>query len=325
MPTVVGKQVGPIGYGLMSLGLGLGTAPDSNSDESSLAAIKTAVECGCTFLNGAEFYGRGPDDNSLALLRRYFARYPQDADRVVVNIKGGRHSNMVRFDGSKAAVTASIEHSLQQLGPAGRIAQWALARKDPSHDYQDETLAAIDAFVRSGRIDGISTSEINRETLRSPQLSLFHTDPLTNGLLAACAELDIPVVAYSPLARGLLGGRIKSIDDLAPDDPKRRLPQFQDGNLQANLKLVEKVAALAREKGCTPAQVSLNWLLSLSKRPGMPVIIPIPGSSDPERIKENATITHLTDDDLAEIDAMLRGFVVAGERYPAAYMGQLQL
>jgi pyridoxine 4-dehydrogenase len=103
------------------------------------------------------------------------------------------------------------------------------------------------------------------------------------------------------------------------------MPRFQDGNLEANLGLVDRVEALARKKGCTPAQISINWLLALSKRPGMPTIIPIPGSSNPDRIRENATIIELTDEDLAEIDAMLRGFVMAGDRYPAMFMKDLQL
>lgn len=261
----------------------------------------------------------------------------------------------MRFDGSKEAVTKSIEHSLEQIGSVGRIAQFGVGRKDLSHDYEDETLTVIDGYVKAGRVDGVSTSEINPDTLRSAakkfritaleiEVSLFYPEAITNGLLATCAELDIPVIAYckyhielihfhfayltmmlAPLGRGLLGGRIKTIDDLAPDDMKRQWPRYQDGNLEANLKLVEKVEALAKKKGCTPAQVSINWLLALAKRPGMPVIIPIPGSTNPDRIKENATIIDLTDEDLAEIDGMLQGFVMAGDRYPKVHMKDLQL
>ncbi|EFZ01777.1 Aldo/keto reductase [Metarhizium robertsii ARSEF 23] len=332
MPTIVGKQVGPIGYGLM----GLTAIQTPDTDEANFTAIKTAIESGCTFLNGAEFYGTGPEENSLTLLRRYFAKYPEDAERVAINIKGGRDFKTLGFDGSPEGVARSIEHSLEQLGPVGRIAQWGMARKDLSHDYEDETLASIDGYVKSGRIDGISTSEINATTLRSAarkfrisaleiEVSLFHTDALTNGLCAACAELDIPVIAYSPLGRGLLGGRVKRLDDLALDDMRRDLPRFKDENLQVNLELVQKVEALARKKGCTPAQIAINWLLALSKRPGMPVIIPIPGSSDPGRIKENAAIIDLTSEDMAEIDGMLQGFVAAGDRYPATQMKYLQL
>ncbi|KJK75974.1 hypothetical protein H634G_08730 [Metarhizium anisopliae BRIP 53293] len=332
MPTIVGKQVGPIGYGLM----GLTAIQTPNSDEANFTAIKTAIESGCTFLNGAEFYGTDPEENSLTLLRRYFVKYPEDAERVAINIKGGRDFKTLGFDGSPEGVARSIEHSLEQLGPVGRISQWGMARRDLSHDYEDETLASIDGYVKSGRIDGISTSEINATTLRSAarkfrisaleiEVSLFHTDALTNGLCAACAELDIPVIAYSPLGRGLLGGRVKRVNDLALDDMRRDLPWFKDENLQVNLELVQKVEALARKKGCTPAQIAINWLLALSKRPGMPVIIPIPGSSDPGRIKENAAIIDLASEDMAEIDGMLQGFVAAGDRYPATQMKYLQL
>ncbi|KAH0600015.1 hypothetical protein MHUMG1_02806 [Metarhizium humberi] len=332
MPTIVGKQVGPIGYGLM----GLTAIETPNSDEANFTAIKAAIESGCTFLNGAEFYGTDPEENSLTLLRRYFAKHPEDAERVAINIKGGRDFKTLGFDGSPEGVARSIEHSLEQLGPVGRISQWGMARRDLSHDYEDETLASIDGYVKSGMIDGISTSEINATTLRSAarkfrisaleiEVSLFHTDALTNGLCAACAELDIPVIAYSPLGRGLLGGRVKRVDDLALDDMRRDLPWFKDENLQVNLGLVQKVEALARKKGCTPAQIAINWLLALSKRQGMPVIIPIPGSSDPGRIKENAAIIDLTSEDMAEIDSMLQGFVAAGDRYPATQMKYLQL
>lgn len=141
------------------------------------------------------------------MLRRYFVKYPEDAERVAINIKGGRDFKTLGFDGSPEGVARSIEHSLEQLGPVGRISQWGMARRDLSHDYEDETLASIDGYVKSGRIDGISTSEINATTLRSAarkfrisaleiEVSLFHTDALTNGLCAACAELDIPVIAY---------------------------------------------------------------------------------------------------------------------------------
>jgi pyridoxine 4-dehydrogenase len=181
-------------------------------DEETFAAIKAAIEAGCTLLNGAEFYGFTPDENSLTLLRRYFAKYPEDAAKVVVNVKGGRDFKTLAFDGSKENVTRSLEHTLEQMGSVGRIAQWGMARKDRNHDYEDESLATIDAYVRAGRIDGISTSEINAETLRRAaarfritaleiEVSLFCRDHITDGLLAACAELDIPVLAYCEFSR----------------------------------------------------------------------------------------------------------------------------
>lgn len=106
---------------------------------------------------------------------------------------------------------------------------------------------------------------------------------------------------------------------------KRNMPRFSPENFPKNLELVTKVEALAKKKGCTTSQIAINWLLSLSKRPGMPTIIPIPGSSKASRITENCTVIDLTEDDLAEIDRFLDGFVAAGERYPAALMKDLNL
>ncbi|KAM0559684.1 hypothetical protein ACHAPJ_004208 [Fusarium lateritium] len=321
---ILGKQVGPIGFGLM--GLTLHQLPD----EAAFAAIRAALDAGCNWLNGGEFYGP-PDANSLALIRRYLEKYPEDADRIVLTIKGGLGPNYVPL-GTKEGVRQSIDACLKTLGPVGRIASFEVGRKDPNADYEDETLAAIDEYVKDGKIDGISCSELNADTLRSAakkfkitaleiELSLFTTDPLTNGLLEACGELDIPVLAYSPLGRGFLGGQIKSAKDLAENDIRTKVqPRWQGDNLQKNIQLVNDIETLAKKKGCTVSQIAINWILSLSRRPGMPKIIPIPGSSKPDRIRENATIVDLTDEDLAGIDSILASFTPAGERYPPQHM-----
>ncbi|KAF4467322.1 aldo keto reductase [Fusarium albosuccineum] len=321
---IVGKEVGPIGFGLM----GLTTQP--HSDEVAFAAIRAALDAGCNYFNGGEFYGP-PDANSLALLRRYLEKHPSDADRIVLAVKGALGRDYIPR-GSKDGVRESLDACLKTLGPLGHIDQFEAARKDPNAHYEDETLAAIDEYVQAGKIGGISCSEINANTLRSAankykitsveiELSLFTTDPLHNGFLEACAEFDIPVLAYSPLGRGFLGGQIKSPSDL-PENDFRILshPRWQGENFQKNLKLVADVEALAKKKGCTTSQIAINWLLALSRRPGMPKIIPIPGSSKPERIRENATIIDLTDEDLADIDKLLASFTPAGARYPAAAM-----
>ncbi|CAH0017146.1 unnamed protein product [Clonostachys rhizophaga] len=326
--TILGKKVGPIGYGLMGLTLS-GSVPD----EKAIAAIKTAIDSGCNYLNGGEFYGP-PNANSLALLRKYFEKYPEDAKKVVLNVKGAMSPQRTP-DASKEGIIRSIDNCLNTLGPVGRIDQFEPARKDKNVPFE-ETLETIDGYVKSGKIGGISVSELGAETLRKAasqfnitsleiELSLFRTEPITNGLLAACAELNIPVLAYSPLCRGFLGGQLKSPDDLPENDFRRMLPRYQGENFKKNIELVNKVEALAKKKGCTTGQIAINWLLSISKRPGMPVIIPIPGSSNPERIKENATIIDLSPADIAEIDAILETFVAAGDRYPQMLMGDLDL
>ncbi|KAH6998420.1 NADP-dependent oxidoreductase domain-containing protein [Ilyonectria sp. MPI-CAGE-AT-0026] len=325
---IAGKEVGDIGFGL--LGLTARAVPD----DQAFAAIRAALDAGCNYFNGGEFYGP-PDGNSPALLRRYLERYPEDAARIVVNIKGGLGRDY-KPRGSKEGIRESIDACLQTLGPKGTIAQFEAARKDPNANYVEETLAAIDEYVKAGKIGGISCSEINANTLREAaskftitaievELSLFYNEPMTNGLLEACAELNIPVLAYSPLGRGLLGGKIKSHEDIPKGDMRLTHPRFQGDNLLKNLELVAKVDDIAQRKGCTSGQVAINWLLALSCKPGMPKIIPIPGSTNPDRIRENATIVDLTDKDMAEIGDILASFTTAGTRYPAQAMDLLNL
>ncbi|KAF4955494.1 hypothetical protein FGADI_4467 [Fusarium gaditjirri] len=321
---ILGKQVGPIGFGLM----GLTARP--LPDEDAFAAIRTALDSGCNWLNGGEFYGP-PDANSLALMRRYLEKYPEDTERIVLTIKGGLGPNYVPL-GTKENIRRSIDNCLETLGPAGRIASFEIGRKDPNVDYEEDTLATISEYVKDGKIDGISCSELNANTLQSAakkfkitaleiELSLFTTDPLTNGLLKVCGELDIPVLAYSPLGRGFLGGQIKSIEDLPENDMRAKIhPRWQGDNFRKNVQLVNDIEALAKKKGCTVSQVAINWLLSLSRRPGMPTIVPIPGSTKPDRIRENATIIDLTDEDLRDIDRLLASFTPAGDRYPPQHM-----
>ncbi|KLO90003.1 putative pyridoxine 4-dehydrogenase [Fusarium fujikuroi] len=321
---ILGKQVGLIGFGLM----GLTARP--LPDEDAFAAIRTALDSGCNWLNGGEFYGP-PDANSLALMRRYLEKYPEDADRIVLTIKGGMGPNYVPL-GTKENIRRSIDDCLETLGPVGRIASFEIGRKDPNVDYEEDTLAAISEYVKDGKIDGISCSELNANTLRSAvkkfkitaleiELSLFTTDPLTNGLLEVCGELGIPVLAYSPLGRGFLGGQIKSVEDLPENDMRAKIhPRWQGDNFRKNVQLVDDIEALAKKKGCTVSQIAINWLLSLSRRPGMPTIVPIPGSTKPDRIRENATIIDLTEEDLRDIDRLLASFTPAGDRYPPQHM-----
>lgn len=174
-------------------------------DEEAIAAIKTAIDSGCNYLNGGIFYGT-PDNNSLTLLRKYFAKYPEDRNKVVLNVKGALDAKFAPTN-AKADVTDSIEKSLALLGPDVRVDQFETARYDPKIDYENETLAAIDEYVKAGKIGEIACSGIGPETLRQAakrykigaveiELSLFQREPLDNGLLAACAEFDVPVLAY---------------------------------------------------------------------------------------------------------------------------------
>jgi pyridoxine 4-dehydrogenase len=216
--------------------------------------MKAALDAGCNYWNGGEFYGP-PDYNSLVLLRKYFARYPEDAARVVVNIKGGvRTEGGIRPDGSAAFLRQNVESCLRTLGPVGTIDEFELARIDPSVPYE-ESVQTLAELVAAGRIGGVACSEVSAATLRKAaavtgitsveiELSLWHTEPLTNGLAAACAELDIPLLAYgksagesdytllllpfscvpSPFGRVSLTWRLKRLSS-----PWKRLPHGQTG------------------------------------------------------------------------------------------------
>ncbi|KAI0199113.1 NADP-dependent oxidoreductase domain-containing protein [Astrocystis sublimbata] len=316
---IVNKDVNDIGYGLMSLHM---PRDHPLSDDDRIAMTKAAVDAGANFLNGGEFYGPSLQQNSLSLLKQYFEKYPEDASKVVVGIKGGMRIPLT-IDNNPEYTRESIENCLKLIGDKGKIDMWEMARRATQEDYI-KSLRVIDEYVKQGKIGGVTLSEVNANTIRQAakvvkvvgveiEISLFHTDAIHNGICAACAELDIPIFAYSPLGRGFLTGKVQKPEDLYP--LFRQFPRFRQENLDTNMKLVEKVKEWAAKKGCTPAQFSINWLVALSKRPGMPKIIPIPGAASPERIKENIFKVELTDADMDEVDKFLKEFNPVGDRF----------
>ncbi|KAH8910506.1 pyridoxal reductase [Coniochaeta sp. PMI_546] len=327
MPEINGQQVGPIGYGLM----GLSWRPDPPSDEVAFACMKAALDAGANFWNGGEIYRTPTGDNSATLLERYFAKYPEDADKVVLSIKGavgdpakGTHV----LDGSPEEVRRSIDATLAQLGGRKKkIDLFEAARLDRKTPLA-VTFGAMQEYVDKGLVGGISLSEVSAATIHEAvkvakieavevELSLWSTDVLTNGVAAACAQYNIPLVAYSPLGRGMLAGRFKSPSDIPEGDFRRHHPRFQPENFDVNLQLVEQVKKLAEKKGCTPAQLAVAWVRAVGDRPGMPVVIPIPGGSSPERVAENMRRVDLTAQEWEEINDTLGKFQVSGSRYPA--------
>ncbi|KAI0399654.1 NADP-dependent oxidoreductase domain-containing protein [Xylaria palmicola] len=317
---IVGKNVKDIGYGLMSLQLPRETPL---SDDERIARIKAAIDAGANLLNGSEFYGPSLQENSLTLLRKYFEKYPGDANKVVIGIKGGMRLPM-QIDNSPEYTRQSIENCLSLIGDKAKIDMWEMARRSTQAEYI-QSLRVIDSYVRQGKIGGVTLSEVNANTIRQAakvvkvvgveiELSLFHSEALRDGTCAACAELGIPIFAYSPLGRGFLTGKVQKPEDLYPF--YKIMPRFQGENFEANLKIVERVKEWAGKKGCTPAQFAINWLVALSSRPGMPKIIPIPGSSSLARIQENIHEVRLTDEEMDEVDAFVKEFNPWGDRFP---------
>ena len=277
--------------------------------------------------SGGEFYGP-PDANSLQLLNHYFTKYPEDADKVVLSVKGGIGPDM-KPDCSEVGVRRSVDNCLQLLDGKKKLDIFECARVDPKVPIET-TITALGKLVEEGKISGISLSEVNAETVRRAakvhpiacvevEVSLWEDNALKNGVAKACAELNIPIVAYSPLGRGFLTGQLKSPDDLPADDMRRHFPRFSPENFPKNLELVDRINAIAEKKGCTAGQLALAWVRQLSDKPGMPLFIPIPGATTAERVKENMTVINLKPQEFEEIENVLATFSAAGGRYPDAH------
>jgi len=317
--TINGQEIGPIGYGLM----GFTWRPEPTPYEKAFEAMRTALANGMNFWNGGEFYGP-PENNSLTLLEAYFARYPEDADKVVLSIKGGADLTTYHADGTREGIRRSIDNCLRLLKGRKKIDIFECARRDQNADMK-ETFAAIQEYVGQGLVGGIALSEVSPETIHAAvkvakitcveiEMSLWTTDVLTNGVAAACAQYNLPIVAYSPLGSGILTGSIKSPEDI-PNPMVKNYPRFQPDVFHINLELVKQVEDLAAKKGCTPAQLAINWTRAMARRTGVP-IVPIPGATRTEAVKENSRVVDITDAELGEIDATLAKFEIKGARYP---------
>lgn len=297
------------------------------SQEQAFEAMRASLARGANFWNGGTFYGV-PEYNSLVLLERYFEKYPEDADKVVLSIKGGVGETGRKPDGSAEGIRKSMDGALAQLKGRKKIDVFECARRDQNVDMK-ETFDELQKYIDEGKLGGISLSEVRAETIHEAvkkakkieacevELSLFSTEVLENGVAAACAQYNIPLVAYSPLGRGMLTGQIRKYEDLPEDDLRRHFPRFSPENFDHNITLVHKVEELATKRGITPGQFALAWVRTLAKRPGMPVIIPIPGVTTAERVEENSKlIEDLSDEEMATVDGILDKMEVKGARYP---------
>jgi pyridoxine 4-dehydrogenase len=289
--------------------------------------MKAALACGANVWNGADFYGT-PEYNSLHLLNRYFAKYPEDADKVVLCIKSGVVSMApIEMDCSAEGMRRMVDNCNKILDGKKEIDLFGPARVD--HNVPIETIVeGLGQLVKEGKIRGIQLCEVRADTIQraakaykidmvEAEVSLWATDIFTNGVAETCAELGIVVVAHTPLGAGMLTGSIQSLEDL-PSPHHRVFPRFQHENFQKNLELVKELRTVAEAKGCTPAQLALSWIKSHNGMPGMPFILPVAGARSVERVEENCKGIVLEDSDLKEISAILDSFPVAGERWPEA-------
>jgi len=212
-------------------------------------------------------------------------------------------------------VRASIEYCLKTLDGKCRIDLFQAARGDPGIPIE-VTVSAIAQYVKAGKVGCIGLSECSASTIRKAsavhpvgavevELSLFETSNLTNGVADACKELGIPIIAYSPLSRGFLTGQLRRYQDLDEQDFRRAFPRFQPDVFDDNLLLVKEVEEIAARKGCSVVQVALSWVAAQSQTIGVPVV-PIPGASAVSRVEENMKQVKLTEQELRQIDEVLR-------------------
>lgn len=320
MATITGKKSGPIGYGMMNLTWRETPIPDSQA----FAAMKAALHAGCNMWNAGEIYGT-PEANSLHLLNRYFTEYPTDADNIILSVKGGLVPGQLRPDGSEKNIRRSIDNCLKILGGKKFLDVFEAARQDPNTPVE-ETMATMAEYVKAGKIGGIGLSEVTAEQIKQlaalhpiaaveVELSLHTPDILMNGVASTCADLNIPVVAYSPLGRGLLLAQITKPEDLDPTDIRHHLPRFHPDNISKNTECGKQLQKLAVSKQCTPAQIAIAWVRSWSGKKGMPTIIPIPGSTTEARVKENSIPVALSDTEVEELESIRKGLDVHGGRY----------
>ncbi len=295
----------------------------NGKDEESIATIYRALDLGLNFLDTADVYGAGHNEELVGKAIR--ERRSEVFLATKFGLAVGKDKLPQEVNGKPEYVREACEASLRRLG-VDAIDLYYLHRVDPNTPIE-ETVGAMAQLVQQGKVRFLGLSEVSTATLRrahsvhpitalQSEYSLWTRD-VEAEILPTCRELGIGFVPFSPLGRGFLTGQIKSTQDLTEDDMRHKLPRFQGDNFQRNLELVQRIEEIAAEKGYKPAQLALAWVLAQGDN-----IIPIPGTKRQTYLEENIAALELvlSEDDLKRIDEVVPQGSAAGLRYPEALM-----
>jgi len=296
-------------------------------DDEAVATVKHAIDIGCSHVDSADVYGPRTNERMLAKVMAI----PEYREKTLLTTKYGAYQHEEgKFTGPGNAkpeyMRQMLKDSIERLGCTPDL--YYLHRPDPDVPIE-ETVKAMDEERKAGKFKYIGLSEMGAETLERAaktvkidaiqvEFSPWSTDIEHNGIAEVAKKHDIAIVCYSPLGRGFLTGRYKSIDDFEEGDFRRNNPRFQGDNFQNNLKIVRDLEEVAKRHNATAGQIVLAWILQRG-------YYVIPGSTNPKNIDENAAAAkiQLSADDVAEIDKIVKAADIAGERYDQAGMDRI--
>jgi aryl-alcohol dehydrogenase-like predicted oxidoreductase len=322
-------EVSAIGLGCY----GMSGVYGPSDDAEAIATIRLALDRGINFLDTSASYGKGHNHRLIGEAIRGRRR------DVVIHSKSGSPReggpDAVRGGGDPRYLRQSCEESLRHLG-IETLDVFCMSRVDPNVPVE-ESVGGMAELVKEGKTRFISLSECSAESLRrgnvvhplaslQMEYSFFSRDAEQQGQIAACKQLGLAMMAYGVVGRGMLSAAPPRLEDMAPEDIRKRLPRFQSENVEKNLQLRSALEALARKKNATLAQLAIAWPIAQGARAGV-TIVPIPGAKSRKHLEENlraADIT-LSADDLDEIDRLAAPGAAAGTRYPTAQMHRLNV